>query len=79
MAARTRRNSARPPRASWSGETHVLREPQEVRGRKLELPGGEARLVWGPAVDSSLSQTDQVVAGSDLQLVRQWGIADRQS
>lgn len=43
----TKKPGARPPRASWSGETHVLREPQEVRERKLELPGGEARLRVG--------------------------------
>jgi len=38
----------RPPMRSWSGATHILRQPPEVIARRVPLPGGSAEVRVGP-------------------------------
>lgn len=38
----------RPPMRSWSGATHILKYPPDVKTRQLRLPGGTARVRVGP-------------------------------
>jgi len=49
VAAReSQRPGARPPRRSWSGATHVLRESESAREHIIELGGGQLHTQFGP-------------------------------
>lgn len=42
------RPGARPPRRSWSGATHVLKESDTARERVVNLPGSQLQTRFGP-------------------------------
>jgi hypothetical protein len=42
------RPGARPPKASWSGAVHVLRQSEEAREHTAPMPGGKVQVRVGP-------------------------------